>query len=91
MKKIVLAIFIISLAACNKKPWTKDSIVNDCLREFNKRNEKDPKFTGMQIPLICDCMSDKLATQYKSDAASSKDKEGVRKISTDCLMQVMAK
>lgn len=92
MKKIVLAFLIFSIAACtNKKPWTKDTIVNDCLREFNKRNEKDQKFTGMQIPLICDCMGEKLSVKYKSDAESSKDEEGVRKISMDCAMDAMSK
>lgn len=82
---------IFSITACNNKPWNKDTIVNDCLREFNKRNEKEQRFTGMQIPLICDCMGDKLSVAYKSDAESSKDKEGVQKISLDCLRDAMSK
>jgi len=92
MKKLLSAILIFSLAACSaKKPWTKDSIVNECLGEFNKKNETEKKFTGMQIPLICDCMGEKLSVKYKSDNDANKDKEGVQQISIDCAMQVMSK
>ena len=92
MKKIVGAFFVILLAGCSaKKPWTKESIVNDCLRTFNKKNETEKRFTGMQIPYICDCMADKLVVKYKSDKESSADKEGVTKLSVDCYQEVMSK
>ncbi len=92
MKRIFLAFFIVSLVGCSKKkPWTKDSVVNDCLRELNKKNEQEKRFSGMQIPYLCDCMAEKLVEKYRSDAESSKDKEGVTKISMDCVLEVMSK
>ena len=92
MKKIIFAIFIFSLTACSaKKEWTKDSLVNKCLGDFNKRNEKEKKFTGMQIPLLCDCMAKKLVARYKSEAEADKDEEGGMQIGKDCAMEVMSK
>ena len=92
MKKLLSAVLILSLAACSaKKPWTKDSIVNECLREFNKKNETEKRFTGMQIPNICDCMGEKLSVKYKSDDDADNDKAGVQQISLDCAMEAMSK
>ena len=93
MKKIILfALIAISFAACKpKKPWTEDALVNDCLRTFNERNAKEPRFTGMQIPLLCKCMSEKMVEKYKSESESDKDKDGVTKITQDCLGEVMSK
>jgi hypothetical protein len=81
MKKIIIALFIFSLTACTaKEPWTKDAMVNKCLGDFNKRNEKEKLFTGMQIPLLCDFVSEKLVAKYKSEAESDKDEAGVKQI-----------
>lgn len=83
---------MLSLVACSaKKPWTKDAIVNECLGEFNKRNETEKRYTGMQIPYICDCMGDKLSVKYKSDDEASNDKAGVQQISLECATKVMSK
>ena len=45
----------------------------------------------MQIPFLFDCMAEKLVAKYKSDDESSKDEEGVKKISMDCATEVMSK
>ena len=93
MKKIILfAIIAISFAACKpKKPWTEDALVNDCLKTFNERNAKEPRFTGMQIPLLCKCMSEKMIAKYKTEAESDKDQSGVTQITQECLGEVMSK
>lgn len=89
---IVFAIMAISFAACKaKKPWTEDALVNDCLKTFNEKNAKEPKFTGMQIPLLCKCMSEKMIAKYKTEAASDKDQSGVMQITQECLGEVMSK
>ena len=91
MKKIFFAIFILTLAGCAKKEWTKDSIVNKCLKDFNKRNEKEKLFNGMQIPLLCDCVADKMLAKYKSASESDKDEAGAMEIGRTCAMEVINK
>lgn len=93
MKKIILPLFILfSFAGCaKKKPWTKDALVNDCLKNFYKKNEKEKIFSGMQIPLLCNCMSEKLVAKYKSDDESSKDQAGVSEITQDCVKEMLPK
>lgn len=65
--------------------------MNKCLGDFNKRNEKEKLFTGMQIPLLCDCVAEKMVAKYKSEKDADKDEEGARKIGQECAMQVMQK
>ena len=93
MKKILFFVVIaISFAGCKpKKPWTEDALVNDCLKNLNEKNAKEPKFTGMQIPYLCKCMSEKLIAKYKTEAESDKDKDGVSQITQECLGEVMSK
>jgi hypothetical protein len=92
MRKVVIALFILSLTACTaKEPWTKDAMVNKCLGDFNKRNEIEKKFTTLQIGLLCDCVAGKVTTKYKTAKEADKDEEGVGKIGADCAMEVMSK
>jgi hypothetical protein len=91
MRKFLLIVFVFALAGCAREQWNKDTITNDCLRDFTKNNEKEKLFTTMQIANLCDCVSDKLLANYKSARESNKDEAGVMQIGKDCAIQVMSK
>lgn len=92
MKKVLIAILIISLTGCaKKKAWNKDALTNDCLKDFYKKNEEQKLFDTNKIPYLCDCVTDKLLATYNSMAESDKDEAGVMKIGRDCAFDVMNK
>ena len=77
MKKFLFSIIILTLIGCaDKKPWTKDALVNDCLSDLTKRNEEQKMFSTMQLAKICDCASEKMLVKYKSFKEFNRDKEG---------------
>ena len=89
MKIILTAIIILSLTACaNKQPWTKDALVNDCLKDFTKRNAESKMFTTMQVAKLCDCASEKMLVKYKSLNEFNKDKEGAGQIGAACSQEM---
>ncbi|MDZ4795906.1 MAG: hypothetical protein SGI83_16620 [Bacteroidota bacterium] len=90
MKKLLISIVIFTLIGCaEKKSWTKDALVNDCLGNLIKKNEKEKRYTSMEIALLCDCMADKMLVKYKSVKESNRDKEGATAIGRDCAMEVL--
>ena len=92
MKKLLLSILILSFIGCTQKEkWTKDAMVNKCLGDFNKRNEKEKKFSSLQIGLLCDCVAEKMTTKYKSSKEADKDEQGAKQMGMDCAMEVMKK
>ena len=92
MKKLLLSIVILTLIGCaKKKSWTKDALVNDCLGNLIKKNEKEKRYTSMEIALLCDCMADKMLVKYKSVKESNRDKEGGMQIGKECGMEVLNK
>lgn len=89
MKKLFLSVIILSLIGCaDKKAWTKDALVNDCLGDFTKRNEEQKMFTTMQVAKLCDCASEKMLVKYKSLKEFNKDKEGAGQIGAECAQQI---
>lgn len=66
-------------------------MLNQCLGDLNKKNEIEPKFTSLQIGLLCDCISNKMIVTYNSDAEAGKDPEGAKKIGSDCAQEILAK
>ncbi len=92
MKKFLFSIVLLTLIGCaDKKSWTKDDLVNDCLGNFIKKNETEKRYTSMEIALLCDCMADKMLVKYKSVKESNRDKEGAIAIGRDCAMEVLQK
>lgn len=71
-------------AGCAQDNMSKDKLVNDCLKNFTKRNETEKRFTQVQLGLLCDCMADKFIAKYKSMKEADKDPEGAQQIGREC-------
>lgn len=91
MKKIMLCVFILALTGCAKKEWSKESLVNDCLRDFKKRNEQEKLFDPARLPSLCNCIADKMILKYKTEAESVRDEAGATEIGRDCAIEVLQK
>lgn len=84
------SLFLLTGCAAKKK-WDKDSLVNDCLRQFTEKNEKEKILTTMQLANICDCLSEKMLVKYSSAAEADKDEAGAEQMGRECAMEVMGK
>lgn len=91
MRLFLLAVLTFTLAGCTPKKWDKETLVNDCLRDFTKKNEEEKLFTTMQLASLCDCVSEKFLVKYKTSREADKDEEGAQQIGRDCAMEVMRK
>lgn len=91
MRKLLSIALIFAIAGCGKGNWNKDYLVNDCLKSFNKENEKDKIFTTMQVANICDCSSEKLLAKYKSARESNKDETGTTEVIKQCTLDEISK
>ncbi len=91
MRKLLFFVCMLALAGCSQKKWDKDTLVNDCLRDFTKKNEEEKLFNTMQLATLCNCVSDKLLVKYKSARESDKDEAGVTQIGQDCAMELRQK
>ena len=91
MKKLLFSLIVLSFIACRKKEWNKDYMVNQCLGDFRKRNEKEKVFSDMQVAKLCDCVAEKAVAKYKSEAALNKDKAGATAIGQACALELMSK
>jgi hypothetical protein len=90
MKKIAFALFVIGLTACSsKKNWTKEYVHTKCAKGLEEKNKEKKLLSDAQIDSMCDCMADKMITQYKSEAEADKDIPGSRQIGTDCAREIM--
>lgn len=89
MKAIILSVFVLALASCGKKEWSKEYLVGKCNTEFKKKNETQKLFNQMQLTELCDCVAGKMTTKYKSEAEADKDTEGSSEIGRECAMEVM--
>ncbi len=92
MKILLLAGSIFFLTGCRtENKWKKEKLVNDCLRDFTKKNEQQHLFTQVQIGHLCDCVAEKLMVKYKSMKEADNDPDGARQIGQDCGTEVMSK
>lgn len=83
---------LLMLSGCApKKKWDKDTLVNDCLRQFTEKNEKEKLLSTMELARICDCLADKMLVKYKSAAEADKDEAGAEQMGRECALQVMDK
>lgn len=92
MKNLLLAGIVMLLAGCkSENKFTKEKLVNDCLRDFTKKNEQQQLFSQVQIGRLCDCVAEKLLVKYKSMKEADKDPEGAKAIGMECGTEVMSK
>lgn len=92
MRTYLFIFILVVVSSCKEqKKWDKDTVVNECLRDFTKKNEKEKIFTTMQLALICDCISEKMVTKYKSFKEADNDPTGAEDIGRDCAIEVMQK
>lgn len=91
MKNFLLAGIIFLLAGCAEEKWTKEKLVNDCLRDFTKKNDEQKLFTQVQIGHLCDCVAEKLLVKYKSMKEADQDPDGAQKIGSECAVDIMSK
>ncbi len=90
MQKLIFAFVIMSFVSCSSgKKWNKEYVAEKCNVDFKKRNEKEKLLTNDQLTKICDCVADKMSTNYKSEAEADKDPTGAAQIGTDCATAVM--
>lgn len=87
-KLLLLAVIVTNIGCSDKDTWTKDYLVNDCLKDFTKRNEVQKTFSTMQVAKLCDCASEKMLVKYKSLKEFNKDKEGSGQIGVECSQQM---
>jgi hypothetical protein len=91
MQRLLLMTLVLSFTACTQKKWDKDTMVNDCLGDFTKKNEKEKRFTTMQIAYLCDCVAEKMLVKYKSAKEADKDEQGMKEIGSSCGTEVLSK
>lgn len=91
MRLLLFLILLSFFSACTQKKWDKDTVVNDCLGDFTKRNEKEKIFTTMQLALVCDCIGEKMIQKYKSGKEADADEKGAEQMGRDCALEVMDK
>jgi hypothetical protein len=89
MKKIIPFLIVIAFAGCAKKEWSKDYLVKKCNKEMKKNSDINGKVSDENLGKICDCVADKMITNYKSESEANKDESGAQKIGTDCAMEVL--
>jgi len=89
MKILLLFLSIFFFSACAKKEWSKEYLTKKCNTDFKKRNEASELFTPAQLILLCDCVADKMFTNYKSEAEADKDEAGAEQIGIDCAQKIM--
>lgn len=90
MKNILITVIILVFIGCSgKDEWTKDYLVNDCLKEFTKRNEDQKMFSTMQLAKLCDCASEKMLVKFTSKSEFNKDKEGAAQVGAECAQEVL--
>ncbi len=91
MKYLLISGMTLLLAGCARDKMSKDKLVNDCLKNFTKKNEAQKLFSQTQLGLLCDCMADKFIAKYKSMKEADNDPEGARQIGKECGEEVMSK
>jgi hypothetical protein len=74
---------------CGKKEWSKDYIAKKCNDDFSKRSKINEIYSAAQVILLCDCIAEKMYTNYKSEAEANKDLEGNKQIGSDCAIEIM--
>jgi hypothetical protein len=90
MRTYLLIFLLVTITSCKEqKKWDKDTLVNECLRDFTKKNEEQKLFTTMQLANLCDCVTDRMLVKYKSYKESDKDEKGMEAIGRECAMEVM--
>lgn len=91
MQRLLLMTLVLSFIACTTKKWDKDTLVNDCLGDFTKKNEKEKRFTTMQIAYLCDCVAEKMLVKYNSAKEADKDEQGAKEMGSNCAREVLNK
>lgn len=82
---------VLSIAACTKKTWSKQSIVQECL-DGHKHKEAQmgkKRFTKGQVQELCECVADKMLSKYKSEAETENDSIGARQLARECRLEVL--
>jgi hypothetical protein len=88
MKKLFFGAFILTLASCAQKDWSKGYISKKC-KEGMKGNEQSKVLTDEQLGKICDCSAEKMIVKYKTEEEANKDLSGSQEIGLSCAMSVM--
>lgn len=88
MKKLFFAAFILTLASCAQKEWSKNYISKKC-KDGMKGNEASKVMTDEQMNKICDCSADKMMMKYKTEADANKDTSGMQDIPLACAIEIM--
>ena len=91
MRKLIIPIVLLSFMACGKKEWSKPYLVKKCNTDFSKRQDIKQYFNDTQLKELCDCVADKMMTNYKSEAEADKDQTGAEQIGADCAREVLQK
>jgi hypothetical protein len=91
MQLFLFIALLLTMTGCSQKKWDKETLVNDCLADFTKKNEEEKIFTQMQLAHICDCLAERMLVKYKSANEADKDEEGMTEMGRACAMDVMEK
>lgn len=92
MQLNVFIVLLLAITGCAPKAkWDKDALVNKCLKDFTKRNEKEKLLSPMQLAHVCDCLAEKMLVKYKSEKEADKDKEGMQELGSTCALEAMEK
>jgi hypothetical protein len=90
MRTYLIVFLLLAMTSCaDQKKWNKETLVNECLRDFTKKNEENKMFSTMQLANLCDCLADRMVVKYKSFKESDKDEAGMQELGRECAMEVM--
>lgn len=84
-------LIVLSIGACTKKTWSKQSLVQECM-DGNKHMEAqmgEKRFTKSRVRELCDCVADKMLSKYKSEAETKNDSIGARQLARECRLEVL--
>ena len=90
MKKTIFLSLVAIMAiatSCTSTNWGKETAKKGCIDGAIKEAGDSPEAKEM-ITKLCDCVSEKMITQYKTEADANKDVSGLLKLTTDCQTEL---
>jgi hypothetical protein len=89
MKKLLIATTTVFLFSCTAELWNKEAAKKWCMKD-NKKYIDDGTVTKEKVEKICDCVSEKMFANYKSEAALNADKYNQMVVGKECVEAVEA-
>jgi hypothetical protein len=89
MRVIFLIGVLATLLSCGRKSgWTKENAYEKCMNEAIEMTSLDSLIERKNIYKLCNCLSEKAVSKYKTEEECEKDSVGFSLLIIFCLEQV---